>query len=121
MCDRINAHMQGQYVDRKQLMNDAEELFRQDYIKSLRRALQKTEGNWFLGYLSIADFFIYETAFYMEGIFKETYEKMPELQLLKANFEALPAIKAYQASDRERLELFLTELGSIWTGNPKYK
>lgn len=33
--------------------------------------MKRSKGGWFLGYLTIADFFIYETAFYISGLFPE--------------------------------------------------
>jgi len=90
-------------------------------MESLRKTFQSSHGGWFLGYLTIADFFIYETTFYIQGLFPNEYSQIPELQNFKENFEELPAIKAYQASGREPIDLFIMPLGDLWNGNPKYK
>ena len=51
---------------------------------------------WFLGYLSIIDFSIYELMRYMEMLFPNTENSLPKLNFIKREVLNLPAIKVYE-------------------------
>jgi hypothetical protein len=78
------------------------------------------KNSWYLGYLTVADFFIYETAFYMEGLFPNEMEKYPHFCTFKKRFEEITEIKAYQESDRDKLNMFMVDVTGLWEGNAKY-
>lgn len=64
----------------------------------------KTQG-WFLGYLSIIDFSVYELMRYMEMLFPNTQHSLPKLNYIKKEVLSLPAIKAYEESQRAVREM----------------
>jgi glutathione S-transferase len=51
--------------------------------------------DWFLGYLTLADFKIAEAVNYFEGIWPEHTKEYPEFTKLRERFNNLPEIKAY--------------------------
>ena len=65
--------------------------------------LQKYEDfaqrdNWFLGYLTIIDFSIYELVRYMEMIFEDKMQEFPKLRKITQMIAQLPQIKSYEQS-----------------------
>lgn len=65
--------------------------------------LQKYEDsaqldNWFMGYLTIVDFSVYELVRYMEMIFGDKIREFPKLNSITKSIANLPRIKAYEES-----------------------
>ena len=58
------------------------------------------EGDWFLGYLTIIDFSIYELVRYMELIFPGKLKEFPKILRIKEMISDLPEIRAYEESPR---------------------
>ena len=56
--------------------------------------------SWFLGYLSIIDFSVYELMRYMCMIFPGKHESLPKLNRIKEMIEKIPQIKEYEESSR---------------------
>ena len=64
------------------------------------------KGNkWFLGYLSIIDFSIYELVRYMEMLFPHKEECLPKLKLIEREVANLPSIREYENSRRAIKEM----------------
>lgn len=82
---------------------DAKELEKQ-WEKNLKLKLKKYEkacyknGQWFLGYLTVIDFSIYELVRYMEWMYPGKMKVFESLCSIKAKFSILPEIKAYESS-----------------------
>lgn len=53
------------------------------------------ENSWFMGYLTIIDFSIYELVRYMEMIFGDKMQEFPKLNSIAKNIQELPKIKEY--------------------------
>lgn len=68
------------------------------------------EGGWFLGYLTIIDFSIYELVRYMEMLFGPKMQKFPRLQHIKNRLAELPQIKIYECSPQAVKEMCPTSL-----------
>lgn len=60
---------------------------------------------WFLGYLSIIDFSIYELIRYMEMLFPGKTDPLINLTRIKNMIYSLPQIKAYECSSRAIVEM----------------
>jgi len=61
---------------------------------------------YFVGSISVADFMFYHTAMLIPGLDKNIYDKYPNLKGLVERIEALPGIKAYQSSERNKPRSF---------------
>jgi len=55
-------------------------------------------GDWFLGYLTLIDFSVYELVRYMDWMFPDKMKVFSNLCRIKSRVEALPEIKAYESS-----------------------
>ncbi len=69
-----------------------------------------TVNSWFLGYLTIIDFSIYELIRYMENIFDELVSDLPRLKRIERMFSGLPAIQEYERSGRAITEWCPTKI-----------
>ena len=58
------------------------------------------EHEWFLGYLTIVDFSIYELYRYMDMIFPGKMKEFQRLKKIHDMIGEIPQIKAYENSDR---------------------
>ena len=67
-------------------------------IRKIEEAISP-EG-WFLGYLSIVDFSIYELIRYMDNIFEKEIKYLPKMKRIERMFAELPSIKHYETSPR---------------------
>lgn len=72
-----------------------------DKVKDKVVLLNKFLGDkdWFLGYLTIADFRAAEAVNYLEGIWPVHFKEFPKLAALRDRFNNLNEIKAYYASE----------------------
>jgi hypothetical protein len=68
------------------------------------------EGQWFLGYLTVIDFSIYELVRYMDCIFDGQTATLPKLKDIESRVQELPAIKQYEQSPRAITEWCPTKL-----------
>ena len=59
--------------------------------------LQKFVGNkdWYLGYLTLADFGIAELSYYVEKLFPEEFKTYSAVLRIRSNFDNLPQVKEY--------------------------
>lgn len=69
ICEKINRSIQYKEISlrRDMVRKQFEEINKGAYWTPVYNEVIK--NGWYLGYLSVADFFIYETAFYMDGLF----------------------------------------------------
>ncbi len=68
------------------------------------------EDGWFLGYLTIIDFSIYELVRYMECIFENLIGALPRLKKIEKAVGELRQIKEYEVSQRAIVEWCPTRL-----------
>lgn len=73
-----------------------------------------------MGYLTLADFFAYESVFYLTGFWPEKMSQHQHIYKFKERFENLPAIKAHNESPKVILKTFSNPMKNIWQGDPKY-
>lgn len=57
-------------------------------------------GEWFLGYLTVCDFFIYEMVSYFTLFFPNSMNKCVNLKRIAAQIGKLEKVKSYEESDR---------------------
>ena len=76
----------------------------------LKRIEDFAHPNWFLGYLTIIDFSIYELVRYMENIFDNFVHDIPKLKKIERDFRELKEIKEYEESSRAVVEWCPTKL-----------
>lgn len=69
-----------------------------------------SEDGWFLGYLTIIDFSIYELVRYMECIFENLIGALPKLKRIEKLVGELRQIKEYEVSQRAIVEWCPTKL-----------
>lgn len=100
ICDKINTSVQFKdpAVRRDMVRKEFEEINRGSYWGPICQEIRK--NGWYLGYLTVADFFIYETTFYMSGLFPADFAKYDQFNDFKQRFEDIPQIKAYKESGR---------------------
>lgn len=94
------------------------ELMQSQYIPTLFRLLENSDYQ--LGYLTIADFFAYESIFYLTGIYSEKMAQHTHIYKFRENFENIPEIKAYNESNRVTLKTFMNPMKNLWLGDPKF-
>ena len=61
---------------------------------------QPPDTDFFMGYLTICDFFIYELKQYCEIIFPDSMKNCHKLRRIADNVRRLPAISSYEESER---------------------
>ena len=88
------------------------------YIPTVIKLLEQKEYE--LGYLTIADFFAYESVFYLTGIYPEKMSQHEAVYQFKHRFEQLQEIKVYNESERVTLKTFLNPMKGVWEGDPKF-
>jgi hypothetical protein len=69
-----------------------------------------SEGTWFLDYLTIIDFSIYELVKYMDNIFDGQTAALPKLKRIEKAVENLDAVRNYERSERAITEWCPTKL-----------
>lgn len=80
-----------------------------------------SESEWYMGYLTIVDFILYELLFYFQGYCPRIIED-PVFEAYLQRFESIPAIKEYFSSNRCNHEIAtLPEVRAKWRGTRKYK
>lgn len=62
------------------------------------------EDDFYLGYLTILDFYIYEIVNYFGQLLPKEMKKYPKLVQLRNLIRSLPKIKEYEESDRKVAE-----------------
>lgn len=65
---------------------------------------------WFLDYLTIIDFSVYELNRYMDCIFDNQTCSLPKLKRIEERIRELPSIKEYEESSRAIVEWCPTKL-----------
>lgn len=55
----------------------------------------KGKKTWLFNYLTVADFLLVETSYYIENIYKEQYQTLKFLHELRESFHSIPEIKTY--------------------------
>lgn len=63
------------------------------YPRIIKLEEAASEGQWFMGYLTIIDFSIYELIRYMDNIFEGKTKELKKLKKIEIDFGNLPAIK----------------------------
>lgn len=120
ICDRINSSVQFKEAKHRRDMvrKEFEEINKGSYWGPVCKEI--FANSWYLGYLSVADFFIYETTFYMSGLFPDHFANYEHFGNFKQRFEEIPEIKAYRNSGREKMRLFMVDVADLWGGDPRY-
>ena len=79
------------------------------------------DREWVFESVTVVDFFVYESLFYMTGIFNDKLKSQPHLLRYMRRFEELEEIKAYNESDKLMTKTFMGDVvRDHWKGDPKF-
>jgi len=96
----VGHEMKTVWYSGKDFKKNLEKLILEGYLPNkLENFNKKLEGKeWLTGFLSIADFQLYETVEMMGEIAPELLEQFPNLVCFRKRFSEIPAIKAFRQS-----------------------